>query len=191
MSRRATCWASASALAVARDRPARPPARLSDVTAMIRSLLVANRGEIAVRIMRTCRRLGHPHDRASTPTPIATRCMSHVADEAVRIGPAPARDSYLNVDAIMEAAAPHAAPKRSIPAMASCRKSRSCRGSASRRALIVRRPFGRLHRAPWDRRSAPSASPRAPGVPSVPGYARRRPVDATPARGGATRSAFR
>ena len=69
----------------------------------IRSVLIANRGEIALRVMRTCARLnirtiavysdadtGAPHVRA--------------ADEAVRIGPPPARASYLDIDAILAAA---------------------------------------------------------------------------------------
>ncbi len=71
---------------------------------MIGSLLVANRGEIAVRIMRTCRRLGIATIAVYSD---ADRDAAHVAyaDEAVRIGPAPARESYLRPDAIMEAAA--------------------------------------------------------------------------------------
>lgn len=70
---------------------------------MIRSLLIANRGEIAVRIMRTCRRLGI---RSVAVFSEADRHARHVAeaDEAIGIGPAPARDSYLRVDAIIDAA---------------------------------------------------------------------------------------
>jgi 3-methylcrotonyl-CoA carboxylase alpha subunit len=75
---------------------------------MIGSLLVANRGEIAVRIMRTCRRLGI---RTVAVFSDADRDALHVAfaDEAMRIGPAAARDSYLRAEAIMEAAARSAA----------------------------------------------------------------------------------
>jgi len=71
---------------------------------MISSLLIANRGEIAVRIMRTCARLGI---RTIAVYSDADRDAPHVAaaDEALRIGPAAARDSYLRADAIMEAVA--------------------------------------------------------------------------------------
>ena len=71
---------------------------------MIGSLLIANRGEIAVRIMRTCRRLGI-HTIAVYSDADRDALHVAVADEAIRIGPSPARDSYLRPDAIMQAAA--------------------------------------------------------------------------------------
>src|SRR6201746_2212834 len=71
---------------------------------MIGSLLIANRGEIAVRIMRPCRRLGI-HTIAVYSDADRDAVHVAVADEATRIGPAPARDSYLRPDAIMQAAA--------------------------------------------------------------------------------------
>ncbi|WP_237476359.1 acetyl-CoA carboxylase biotin carboxylase subunit [Lichenibacterium dinghuense] len=69
----------------------------------MRTLLIANRGEIAVRIVRTARRMGI---RTVAVFSEADRGALHVelADEARPIGPAPARDSYLNVPAILEAA---------------------------------------------------------------------------------------
>ncbi|WP_290584614.1 acetyl-CoA carboxylase biotin carboxylase subunit [Alicyclobacillus sp.] len=70
---------------------------------MIRKLLIANRGEIARRIARTCRRLGV---RTVAVYSDADAGAPHVreADEAVRIGPAPVAQSYLNIEAILEAA---------------------------------------------------------------------------------------
>ncbi|ODC03171.1 hypothetical protein BFW38_06040 [Terasakiispira papahanaumokuakeensis] len=70
---------------------------------MFQRLLIANRGEIACRIMRTAQRLGI-HCIAVYSE--ADRHSAHVeqADEAILIGPAPAQDSYLNIERIMEAA---------------------------------------------------------------------------------------
>jgi 3-methylcrotonyl-CoA carboxylase alpha subunit len=70
---------------------------------MIKSLLIANRGEIACRIMATCRALGI---RTIAVYSDADAAAKHVreADEAVHIGPAPASDSYLRADRILAAA---------------------------------------------------------------------------------------
>jgi len=66
-------------------------------------LLIANRGEIAVRIIRTCREMGIPSVAIYSD---ADRDALHVelADEAYRVGPALASDSYLSIGAILEAA---------------------------------------------------------------------------------------
>jgi acetyl-CoA carboxylase biotin carboxylase subunit len=66
-------------------------------------LLVANRGEIAVRIFRACRDLGIETVAVYSD---ADRAAPHVAmaDHAVRLGPAPARESYLSVPALLAAA---------------------------------------------------------------------------------------
>ncbi len=70
---------------------------------MIESLLVANRGEIACRIFRTARRLGI---RTIAVFSDADTDAQHVreADVAVRIGPPPPRQSYLNIASLLEAA---------------------------------------------------------------------------------------
>lgn len=69
---------------------------------MIRKILIANRGEIAIRIIRACREMGietvavySEADREALHT--------QLADEAVCIGPAPAKDSYLNMEQIISA----------------------------------------------------------------------------------------
>jgi len=70
---------------------------------MLDSLLIANRGEIACRIIRTARRLGL---RTIAVHSVADRGALHtrLADEAVEIGPAEARESYLSVERILQAA---------------------------------------------------------------------------------------
>lgn len=69
----------------------------------INKILIANRGEIAVRIIRTCKRLGIKTVAVYSE---ADRKSPHVllADESVFIGPAPSRESYLNIEKLIKAA---------------------------------------------------------------------------------------
>ena len=70
---------------------------------MFKKVLIANRGEIAVRIIRACREIGI---RAVAVYSTADRNSLHaqIADEAICIGPAATKDSYLNMNAIIQAA---------------------------------------------------------------------------------------
>lgn len=70
---------------------------------MIEKVLIANRGEIALRIYRACREMGIK-TVAVHSTADADAMHVRMADEAVCIGPAPAKDSYLNKAAIITAA---------------------------------------------------------------------------------------
>ena len=83
-----------------------------------RSLLIANRGEIAVRVMRTAAAMGL---RTIAVYSEADRNAMHVtmADEAVLLGPARARDSYLNISASSRRRT-RAGRRLSIPAMDFC-----------------------------------------------------------------------
>jgi acetyl-CoA carboxylase biotin carboxylase subunit/3-methylcrotonyl-CoA carboxylase alpha subunit len=70
---------------------------------VLSKILIANRGEIACRVLRTCKRLGIKtvaiYSDADEKAPHVTQ-----ADEAVRVGPPPVKDSYLNMDAVIAAA---------------------------------------------------------------------------------------
>ena len=70
---------------------------------MFHKILIANRGEIALRIQRACRELGIP-TVAVHSTADADAMHVRLADESVCIGPPAARDSYLNIPALLSAA---------------------------------------------------------------------------------------
>jgi len=70
---------------------------------MISKILIANRGEIAVRILRACRELGIPAVVAFSEADRETLAV-RLADESICIGPAEARKSYLNQPAVISAA---------------------------------------------------------------------------------------
>src|SRR5215510_6409856 len=80
-----------------------PSSRCAPTDPLLSSVLVANRGEIARRVIRACRVLGirsvAVYSEADREWPFVSD-----ADEAVAIGAAPARESYLNIDRILDAA---------------------------------------------------------------------------------------
>src|SRR5260370_1529682 len=70
---------------------------------MCNKILIANRGEIAVRVMRACRELGIASVAVFSDVDRAALHVTH-ADEAYPIGPAAASESYLNVSKILDVA---------------------------------------------------------------------------------------
>mgnify|MGYP003138636001 CR=1 FL=1 len=97
-------------------------------------VLIANRGEIARRIQRGCRKLGLEtvavFSEADRDAPFVIE-----ADHAVCIGGAAPSESYLNVDAILDAARP--ARARCIPAMAFCPRTPVSPLRSRRQALCL------------------------------------------------------
>jgi acetyl-CoA carboxylase biotin carboxylase subunit len=69
----------------------------------IRRVFIANRGEIAVRVIRTCKKLGLISILGASEADLNSTAAK-LADEVVRIGPARSSESYLNIDAVVEAA---------------------------------------------------------------------------------------
>ena len=80
----------------ATKRPSRPPRPFERV-------LIANRGEIAVRLIRACHELGIEAVAVYSASD-ATAGHVRAADVAIRIGPPPPAESYLRIDTIVEAA---------------------------------------------------------------------------------------
>ena len=133
----------------------------------IARLLIANRGEIACRVIRTCRRLGI---RAIAVHSDADRDALHVrlADEAHAIGPAPARESYLNADAVIGAA--RAARADAIhPGYGFLSENAAFAGACAAAGFTFVGPPPAAIRAMGLKHEA-KALVSAAGVPVVPGY---------------------
>jgi len=142
---------------------------------MIRRVLVANRGEIALRVMRACRAMGigtvAVYSDADAEAPhVAT------ADRAVRIGPPPARDSYLNIPVLIEAARRTNADAVHPGYGFLSENAAFARACEEARLTFIGPPSGVIARMG----SKPSAreTMRAAGVPVVPGTTPRSQTDA-------------
>jgi len=137
------------------------------VTPLFRKVLVANRGEIAVRVFRTCRELGV---RTVAVYSEADRGARHVreADESVAIGPAEALRSYLSVEALLRAA--HETGAEAIhPGYGFLSQSGDFADAVRDAGLVFVGPPGDVHRLMGDKQAARRAMAAA-GVPVLPGY---------------------
>jgi 3-methylcrotonyl-CoA carboxylase alpha subunit len=134
---------------------------------MFKTLLIANRGEIAVRIMRTCRRLGV---RTVAVYSEVDRHAQHVAqaDTACLIGPAEAAQSYLNADAIV-AAARRSGADAVHPGYGFLSESLALIDACEREGLIFVGPSREAIRLMGSKIEAKQIA-HAAGVPTVPGY---------------------
>jgi 3-methylcrotonyl-CoA carboxylase alpha subunit len=134
---------------------------------MFSALLIANRGEIACRIIRTARRLGL---RCIAVYSDADAHAPHVllADEAHRLGPAPARESYLNVEAILEAAARSGA-EAVHPGYGFLSENAHFAEACAKAGLAFVGPPPEAIRAMGSKSEAKAIMEKA-GVPLVPGY---------------------
>ncbi len=134
---------------------------------MFRTLLIANRGEIACRIARSARRMGI---RTIAVYSDADRDAPHVraADEARRIGPAAARASYLDGDAVLEAA--RAARADALhPGYGFLAENAGFAAACARAGIAFVGPSAEAIAAMGDKAAAKRLMQEA-GVPLVPGY---------------------
>jgi 3-methylcrotonyl-CoA carboxylase alpha subunit len=134
---------------------------------LFRKVLVANRGEIAVRILRTCRTMGIPTVAVFSE---ADREARHVreADEAVPIGPAEALQSYLSIDALL-AAARETAADAVHPGYGFLSEMGDFADAVRDAGLAFVGPPGDVHRRMGDKKAARQLMAAA-GVPVLPGY---------------------
>jgi geranyl-CoA carboxylase alpha subunit len=132
-----------------------------------RNILIANRGEIALRIMRTARRLGYGVVAVYSD---ADRDALHVrhADQAIRIGEALPAQSYLKIEAIM-AAAKAAGADAVHPGYGFVAENENFAGACRDAGLVFIGPSPEAIRAMGNKAGAKTIM-QAAGVPCVPGY---------------------
>src|SRR6201998_2144837 len=132
-----------------------------------RTLLIANRGEIAVRVIRTARAMGL---RTVAVYSEADRNALHVAmaDEAVLLGPSRARDSYLNIERVIEAARQSGA-EAIHPGYGFLSENADFAKACLDAGIIFVGPTAEMMNAMGSKSGSKSLMEKA-GVPLVPGY---------------------
>ena len=134
---------------------------------MFTKILIANRGEIACRVIATCQRLGIATVAVYSD---ADRNARHVrlVDEAIAIGPAPARESYLRGDAILEAARRTGA-QAIHPGYGFLSENAGFAQACAEAGIVFIGPSAAAIRAMGDKSAAKALMQQA-GVPLTPGY---------------------
>jgi 3-methylcrotonyl-CoA carboxylase alpha subunit len=134
---------------------------------MFSKLLIANRGEIACRVIKTARRMGIATVAVYSDADANARHV-RLADEAVRIGPAPARESYLRGDAIVAAATTTGA-QAIHPGYGFLSENEGFAAQCARAGIVFVGPPAEAIRAMGSKSAAKALMARA-GVPLTPGY---------------------
>lgn len=134
---------------------------------MFTKILIANRGEIACRVIATCQRLGIATVAVYSDADRNARHV-HLADEAVAIGPAPARESYLRADAILDAARRTGA-QAIHPGYGFLSENADFAQACAEAGIVFIGPSAAAIRAMGDKSAAKALMQQA-GVPLTPGY---------------------
>ncbi|HEY3476807.1 MAG TPA: biotin carboxylase N-terminal domain-containing protein, partial [Anaerolineales bacterium] len=134
---------------------------------LFKKILIANRGEIAIRIMRACRELGIQTVAVYSDADMHARHVQH-ADEALHIGPAVPTESYLSIDRIV-AAARQAQADAIHPGYGFLSENASFAAAVDSAGLTFIGPSADSIRAMGDKAESKSRMKKA-GVPTVPGY---------------------
>jgi 3-methylcrotonyl-CoA carboxylase alpha subunit len=133
----------------------------------IRSVLIANRGEIAIRVIKTCRAMGIETVAVYSEAD-AEALHVRESDRAFPIGPAPSTESYLRIDNILEAA--KAARVDAIhPGYGFLSQNGDFADACAAAGIVFVGPPGDVHRLMGDKKAARQQVQRF-GVPVVPGY---------------------
>ncbi|HZA02341.1 MAG TPA: acetyl/propionyl/methylcrotonyl-CoA carboxylase subunit alpha [Hyphomicrobiaceae bacterium] len=134
---------------------------------MFTKVLIANRGEIACRVITTCRRLGIETVAVYSEADASARHV-RMADEAVLIGPPPARESYLRVEPILAAAKARGA-QAVHPGYGFLAENADFAAACAREGLVFVGPPAEAIRALGSKSAAKQLMEKA-RVPVVPGY---------------------
>ncbi len=144
-----------------------PLSREHELTRTIQKVLIANRGEIARRVMRTCRKMGIStvavYSEADQDAPFVQE-----ADEAFLLGPAPSTESYLRIDKILEAAK-RCRSDAIHPGYGFLAESAEFAEACRSAGVTFIGPTSEAIRSMGSKREAKALVARA-GVPVIPGY---------------------
>jgi 3-methylcrotonyl-CoA carboxylase alpha subunit len=137
------------------------------MTKTFQTILIANRGEIACRVIATCRRMGI-RTIAVYSDADANSLHARMADAAVRIGPPPSRESYLNIERILEAA--NLTGAQAIhPGYGFLSENEEFAEACARAGIVFIGPPAAAIRAMGSKAAAKELMRKA-GVPLTPGY---------------------
>src|SRR3954471_1776715 len=145
------------------SRSASPPGRAE----VFSKILIANRGEIACRVIRTAHRMGITTVAVYSDVDVSARHVT-LADEALRIGSAPASESYLNIAAIV-AAARQCGAEAIHPGYGFLSENEDFAAACHSARVVFIGPSAQAIAAMGDKAAAKALMEKA-GVPLVPGY---------------------